>query len=83
LKKDTTVTETTVAKAAVISATRKSTCRRSPLKCVTTPESVTTTSPGKSVTAASLTTSGPVSKGRRGHHRWNSGQDKTGNETFE
>src|SRR3984893_12050910 len=58
LKKDTMVTETTVTKAAVISATRKSTGRKSPrpaesrtkatagesAKCVTTPESGTTPS---------------------------------------
>src|ERR1700732_4847870 len=72
LKKDTMVTETTVTKAAVISANRKSTSIKSPrpaesrtkatagesAKCVTTPESVTTTdksvsstSPAKSATA--------------------------------
>src|SRR5258708_40061490 len=99
LKKDTMVTETTVTKAAVISATKKSTSRKSPrpaesrtkatagesAKGVTTPASVTTTtdksvsstSPAKSVTAAS------VSKGSRGHHRWNAGQDQTGKETFD
>src|SRR6202011_1180634 len=65
LKKDTMVTETTVTKAAVISANRKSTSRKSPrpaesrtkatagesAKCVTTPESVTTTD--KSVSSTS------------------------------
>src|SRR3984893_638257 len=68
LKKDTMVTEATVTKAAVISATRKSTSRKSAhpaesrtkatagesAKRVTTTESVTT-SPAKSVTAASPT----------------------------
>ena len=43
----------------------------------------TSTSPAKSVTASSPTTSAPVSKGSRGHHRWNAGQDQTGKETFD
>src|ERR1700732_4939376 len=70
LKKDTMVTETTVTKAAVISATRESTSRKFPrpaksrtkatvgesTKCVTTTDkSVSSTSPAKSVTAASPT----------------------------
>jgi hypothetical protein len=32
---------------------------------------------------AAPTTSAPVSKGSRGHHRWNAGQDQTGKETFD
>jgi hypothetical protein len=93
------VTETTVTKAAVISANRKSTSRKSPrpaesrtkatagesAKCVTTTtdKSVSSTSPAKSVTAASPTMTGPVSKGSRRHYRWNAGQDQTGKETFD
>ena len=48
----------------------KATAGESP-KCVTTTaaKSVSSTSPAKSSTAAAPTTSAPVSKGSRGHHR--------------
>jgi hypothetical protein len=49
----------------------------------TTDKSVSSTSPAKSVTAASPTMTGPVSKGSRRHYRWNAGQDQTGKETFD